>query len=153
MGAFITLYPICLLYTSGYDDAAAQGDGGEILPVGHLVGVGQSDAQHISHILHGQHQGQFVERAVLGSFHRIPFYPSRGRDFILCFAPHFLRHLHGHAAHGLLLYMVIRPVAQSDSLFLERLKPLVVNVHPGACGILRRIVPEDVAHVVEELCD
>ena len=47
--------------------------------------------------------------------------------------------------------MVIRPVAQGNPLFLERLKPFVVNVQPSACGILRHIVPEDVTHVVEEL--
>ena len=48
--------------------------------------------------------------------------------------------------------MVIRFMPQGNPLFLERLKPLVVNVQPGACGILWHIVPEDVAHVVEELC-
>ena len=46
--------------------------------------------------------------------------------------------------------MVIRFMPQGNPLFLERLKPLVVNVQPR--GILRHIVPEDVAHVAEELC-
>ena len=41
---------------TGNDDAAAQCDGGEIPAVSHLIGVGQPDAQHMGHILHGQHQ-------------------------------------------------------------------------------------------------
>ena len=51
------------------------------------------------------------------------------------------------------IFWVIRLVAQGHPLFLERLKLLVVNVQPGACGIIWHIVPEDVAHVVEELSD
>ena len=62
----------------------------------------------------------------------------------------FLPLPHGHTTHHL-LHMVIRFMPQGNPLFLERLKPLVVNVQPGACGILWHIVPEDVAHVVEEL--
>ena len=48
--------------------------------------------------------------------------------------------------------MVFRFMAKGNSLFLKRLKPFVVNVQPRACGILRHIVPEDIAHVVEKRC-
>ena len=66
-------------FITGNDDAAAQGDGGEIPAVGHLIGVGQADAQHMGHILHGQHQREFVKRVVFGFSHSVPFYLPGGR--------------------------------------------------------------------------
>ena len=47
--------------------------------VGHLIGVGQTDAQHMGHILHGQHQREFVKRIVFGFSHSVPFYLPGGR--------------------------------------------------------------------------
>ena len=41
-------------------------------------------------------------------------------------------------------------MAQSDAQFLELLHPLAVNVQPGLCGCSGCVVPEDVAHVVEQ---
>ena len=62
--------------------------------------------------------------------------------------------LHGHAAPGLglrlLFFMIVGLVSQSDPQFLEFPHPLAVDVEPGLCGWDRCIVPEDVAHVVEQ---
>lgn len=79
------------------DDAAAQCDGGEIPAVGYLIGVGQPDAQHMGHILHNQHQREFVKRVVFGFSYSVPFYLPGGRTFIPCFAAQFLSLLHGQA--------------------------------------------------------
>ena len=46
--------------------------------------------------------------------------------------------------------MVVRLVTQSNSHLLEFLHPLAVDAQPGLCGRRRHVVPEDVAHVVEQ---
>ena len=51
----------------------------------------------------------------------------------------------------LLFLVIVRLVAQSDPEFLELPHPLAVNVQPRLCGWSRRIVSEDVAHVVEQV--
>ena len=50
----------------------------------------------------------------------------------------------------MLFLMVIRLVAQSNSQLLELPHPLAVDVQPRLCGRSRRVVLEDVAHVVEQ---
>ena len=76
-------------FITGNDDAAAQGDGGEIPAVGYLIGVGQTDAQHMGHILHGQHQWEFIKRIVFGFSHSVPFYLPRGRVLFFVLRPSF----------------------------------------------------------------
>ena len=60
--------------------------------------------------------------------------------------------LHGHAAPGLclLFFMVVGLVTQSDPQLLEFLHPLAVYVQPRLRRHSRHVVPEDVAHVVEQ---
>ena len=60
--------------------------------------------------------------------------------------------LHGHAAPGLrlLFFMVVRLMPQGDPHLLEVPHPLAVDVQPRLCGRSRRVVLEDVAHVVEQ---
>lgn len=42
--------------------------------MGHLVCVCQTDTQHMGHILHGQHQREFIKRILFGFSHSVPFY-------------------------------------------------------------------------------
>ena len=60
--------------------------------------------------------------------------------------------LHGHAAPGLrlLFFMVVRLMPQGDPHLLEFLHSLAVNVQPGLCRHSRCVIPEDIAHVVEQ---
>ena len=60
--------------------------------------------------------------------------------------------LHGHTAPGLRLFflMIIRLVAQSDPHLLELLHSLAIDVQPWLYRNGWRIVPEDIAHVVEQ---
>lgn len=60
--------------------------------------------------------------------------------------------LHGHAAPGLrlLFFMVVRLMPQGDPHLLEFLHSLAVDVQPGLCGRGGCIIPEDIAHVVEQ---
>lgn len=46
--------------------------------------------------------------------------------------------------------MIVGLMAQSDPQFLELLHPLAVDVQPGLHRHSRRVVPEDIAHVVEQ---
>ena len=46
--------------------------------------------------------------------------------------------------------MIVWLVAQSNAQLLELPHSLAVNVQPRLCGWRRRIVPEDIAHVVEQ---
>jgi hypothetical protein len=73
----------------GNDDAAAQSDGGEIPAVGYLVGMSQADAQHMGHILHGQHQREFVKRILFGFSHSVSFYLSPRRILFFVLRPSF----------------------------------------------------------------
>ena len=62
--------------------------------------------------------------------------------------------LHGkiRAAVSLIL-MVIRLVAQSDTLSLELLAPLPVNLQAALIGLRQSVVTEDPAHVMEHPTD
>ena len=42
--------------------------------MGCLVGMSQADAQHMGHILHGQHQREFIKGILFGFSHSVPFY-------------------------------------------------------------------------------
>ena len=62
--------------------------------------------------------------------------------------------LHGHTAPGLglclLFFVIVGLVAQGDPQLLEFPHSLAVDVQPRLCGRGGRVVPEDVAHVVEQ---
>ena len=62
--------------------------------------------------------------------------------------------LYGHAAPGLGLrlffFMVVGLVAQSNPQLLKIPHSLAVNVQPRLCGRSGYVVPEDIAHVVEQ---
>lgn len=107
-----------------------------------------TDAQHMGHILHGQHQREFVKRVVFGFSHSVPFYLPGGRVLVLCFATQFLRLLHGQI--GPLLLVVIRLVAQGDALLLQLLQPFPVDLNTSGAGLRDGVVPEDPAHVMEQ---
>ena len=47
-----------------------------------------------------------------------------------------------------LKFMIVRLVAEGDAFALELLQPLTVDLNAGGSRD-RRVVPEDVAHVVE----
>ena len=47
-------------------------------------------------------------------------------------------------------FMVVRLMPQGDPQLLELLHSLSVNVHARLCRHSRRVVPEDIAHVVEQ---
>ena len=47
-------------------------------------------------------------------------------------------------------FVIVRLVTQSDAQFLELPHPLTVDVQPWLCGRGGYVVPEDVAHVVEQ---
>ena len=51
---------------------------------------------------------------------------------------------------GLLFFVIVRLMAQSDAQLLELLHPLAVDVQPRLCRRGGCVVPEDVAHVVEQ---
>ena len=48
-------------------------------------------------------------------------------------------------------FMIVRLVAEGDAFALELLQPLTVDLNAGGSRD-RRVVPEDVAHVVEQPC-
>ena len=50
----------------------------------------------------------------------------------------------------MLFFMVVRLMPQGDAQFLEFLHSLAVNVQPGLCRHSRCVIPEDIAHVVEQ---
>ena len=50
----------------------------------------------------------------------------------------------------LLFFVIVRLMAQSDAQLLEFLHPLAVYVQPRLRRHSRHVVPEDVAHVIEQ---
>lgn len=66
---------------------------------------------------------------------------------VLCFAAQFLSHLHGHVS--LLLFLVIRLVAQGDALLLKLLQPFPVDLNTSRAGLGNGTVLEYPAHVME----
>ena len=62
--------------------------------------------------------------------------------------------LHGQARAAVsLILMVIRLVAQSNSLSLELLAPLSVNLQAALIGLRQGVVTEDPAHVMQHTAD
>lgn len=175
-GLFV--YPF-LKFVLGYHNASADPQCGKTLRPCQLISPGTGDSQHCCHLWNREHQRQIFIRFECFFFHSISFLLSRrGRGFYLIYfvlliyfftirwressagaaawptGVCVLPPLHGHTAPGLglclLFFVIVGLMAQSDAQLLEFPHSLAVDVQPRLRRNGGHVVPEDIAHVVEQ---
>lgn len=135
-----TFCPARQKFILGNDNSATHLEGRKILATHQCIGAVESDAHDLSHVRHGQHDGQFIVVCIDGFLHSFVLSPSRGKDFnLLSFVLviHFLTiiwrgvlrqlpaHGHGRAANR----MVILFMTHGDALALQLAAELLISLH------------------------